>query len=77
MESFYRRIERKKESFEYLKQHGVSNEDIENIIEERIQEIVSVIENEIHNAEKGQKESAYKKRYPYYLHTTDRRIIYD
>jgi hypothetical protein len=38
---------------------------------------VSVIENEIHTAEKGQKESVYKKWYPYYLRTTDRRIIYD
>ncbi len=71
MESFYRMIKRDKESFEYLKQHGISIEDIENIIEEKIEEIVSLIENEIHNADKEQKESVYKKWYPYHWLSAD------
>jgi hypothetical protein len=69
--------EGKEDSSGDLQRLGISNEDIIDIIEERIQDIVNFIENLIYNAENSQKESEYKKWYPYELGSDDKNPILD
>jgi len=63
--------EQKQKSLEYLQGLGLSKEDIITIIEEWIQDFVNFVENQIHTAQDGQKESEYKKWYPYNLLGSD------
>ncbi len=70
-----RRHERKQEPSGDLQRLDISKKVIIDIIEERIQDIVNFIENQIHNAQNGQREIEYKKWYPYNIRSDDWKAI--